>query len=588
MAPASRRISLLPLAAVPLLLLAVLTGCSGFFVYPGTSSSSSSGSGDYAYASNSASGSNYINGYSLSGGSLVATTGSPYSLGFIPSAMVVTTNNSYLYIASSGSAGEIYGYSIGSGGALTLLNSSLGLEAENSVALDVSPDGQWLFSLNADGLTLEEYKINTSTGILTAEGNYPITGIAGGVVTPTSLRIAPSGNYIAAALGTGGADIFAFTTSTGIASSSAAVLAPLSTANGFYSADIDSSNNLYLSGTSGLVVYTVVAGSGSATATLASSTTGYTLGSGNLSTTINTANKYVFAGSENSSTSSGTIYSYAIGTGGALNILNGGVGLEAENSAALAVSPDGQWLFSLNSDGITMEEYQINTTTGVLTSEGNYPITATAGGIVTPTALKVAPSGAYIACSLGTAGVDVFSFATSTGVASSSAAVLPPPSASSGFYSLAIDSSNNLFLAGTSGLVDYTVVSNSNGSVTATLASSSTGYTLGTGNDSISISKSGSYVYAGSQNGGSGSTIYGYAVGTGAALTAVTGSPFNAPTDVAALGYDSTGDYLIGIGYSATSGTQLFTIGSAGALTSSSSAASGTTLTIPAIVALTH
>jgi 6-phosphogluconolactonase (cycloisomerase 2 family) len=383
MALAARRIAL-PLVAS---LLTALTGCAGFFVYPGSSSSTSS-SGDYAYVANSASGSNYINGYSLSGGSLVATTGSPYSLGFIPSAMVVTTNNSYLYVASSGSAGEIYGYSIGTGGALTILNNSVGLEAENSVALDVSADGQWLFSLNADGLTLEEYKISTSTGLLTAEGNYPITGIAGGVVTPTSLRVAPSGNYIAATLGTGGADIFAFVTSTGIASSSAAVLPPLSTANGFYSVDIDSSNNLYLSGTSGLVVYTVVAGSGSVTATRASSSSGYTLGTGNVSTTINTANSYVFAGSENSSTSTGTIYSYAIGSGGA--------------------------------------------------------------------------------------------------------------------------------------------------------------------------------------------------------LTAASGSPYNGPTDVAALGRDSTGNYLLAVGYSTTSGIQLFTIGSGGALTSTGSAASGNTLGIPAVLALTH
>jgi len=184
--------------------------------------------------------------------------------------------------------------------------------------------------------------------------------------------------------------------------------------------------------------------------------------------------------------------------------------------------------------------------------------------------------------------VDVFSFATSSGVASSSAAVIPPLNAADGFYSVAIDSSNNLFLAGTSGLVDYTVVANSNGSVTATLASSSSGYSLGTGNNSITVSKNNNYVFAGSQNGGTGSTIYAYAIGAGAALTAVTGSPFNAPTDIAALGYDSTGNYLLGIGYSATSGTQIFTIGSAGALTSSGSAASGTTLTIPAVIALTH
>jgi len=390
MALAARRTTPPLLAALLAGLSLALTGCNGFFVYPGSSSSSSTGSGDYAYVSNSASGSNYINGYSVSGGSLVATTGSPYSLGFVPSAMVVSIPNTYLYVASSssGGAGEIYGYSIGTGGALTILNNSLGLEAENSSALAVSPDGQWLFSLNSDGLSMEEYKISTSTGLLTAEGNYPIT--------------------------------------------------------------------------------------------------------------------------------------------------------------------------------------------------------ASAGGIVTPNAIKVAPSGNYIACALGTAGVDVFSFATSTGVASSSAAVIPPLNAADGFYSVAIDSSNNLFLAGTSGLVDYTVVANSNGSVTATLASSSSGYSLGTGNNSITVSKNGSYVFAGSQNGGTGSTIYAYAIGAGAALTAVTGSPFNAPTDIAALGYDNTGNYLLGIGYSATSGTQLYTIGSAGVLTSSGSAASGTTLTIPAVIALTH
>jgi hypothetical protein len=184
--------------------------------------------------------------------------------------------------------------------------------------------------------------------------------------------------------------------------------------------------------------------------------------------------------------------------------------------------------------------------------------------------------------------VDVFAFNTTTGVASSSAAVLPPPSTSSGFYSLAIDSNNDLFLAGTTGLVVYTVVANSSGSVTSTLASSSTGYTLGTGNVSVAVSKSSGFVFAGSQNGGSGSTIYSYAIGTGGALTAVSGSPFNAPTDVAALARDSTGNYLLGLGYSATSGTQLFTIGSSGALTSSGTAADGSTLTIPTALALTH
>jgi hypothetical protein len=261
---------------------------------------------------------------------------------------------------------------------------------------------------------------------------------------------------------------------------------------------------------------------------------------------------------------SGEIYGYSIGTGGALTILNSSLGLEAENSSALDVSPDGQWLFSLNADGLTLEEYKINTSTGLLTAEGNYPITGIAGGVVTPNALKIAPSGNYIACALGTAGVDVFAFTTSTGVASSSAAVLPPLSTANGFYSLAIDSSNNLYLSGTSGLVVYTVVANSSGSVTATLASSSPATRWAPATSRSPSAPPASYVFAGSQNGGtSGSTIYSYAIGTGGALTAVSGSPFNGPTDVAALGRDSTGNYLLGTGLQCHLRHQLFTIGSA-------------------------
>ena len=50
-------------------------------------------------------------------------------------------------------------------------------------------------------------------------------------MTPNSIKVAPSGNYVACALGTGGVDVFAFNTSTGVASSSAAVLPPATTAN---------------------------------------------------------------------------------------------------------------------------------------------------------------------------------------------------------------------------------------------------------------------------------------------------------------------------------------------------------------------
>jgi hypothetical protein len=85
-----------------------------------------------------------------------------------------------------------------------------------------------------------------------------------------------------------------------------------------------------------------------------------------------------------------------------------------------------------------------------------------------------------------------------------------------------------------------------------------------------------------------GSQIYGYKIGTGGALTAVTNSPFTAPSGVTSLARDNSGDYLLAEGYSAVSGIQIYGIGSSGALTSNNTAASGTTTVYPAAVATTH
>jgi DNA-binding beta-propeller fold protein YncE len=140
-----------------------LTGCAGFFVCqkascPATGSASSTVT-NYAYASNSATGSTYINGYNLSGGTLAtATTGSPYSLGYTPIAMAVNPADTFLYVAvdsalTSGTSG-MYVYSIGTGGALSIANSGLAVGAGNYTAIDISPDGQWLFALDTTGLIL--------------------------------------------------------------------------------------------------------------------------------------------------------------------------------------------------------------------------------------------------------------------------------------------------------------------------------------------------------------------------------------------------------------------------------------------------
>jgi 6-phosphogluconolactonase len=331
---------------------------------------------------------------------------------------------------------------------------------------------------------------------------------------------------------------------------------------------------------------------------------GYNLGSGTLtaigaplnfdysptSMVVTPAGTFMYAASDASLNTTnpgeGFIYGYSIATDGALAILGGGNPQFSENDAALAVSPDGQWLFTLPtvqlgaSSGL-INEYPINNSTGDLGATANsYDTVSAPTGTITSLSLAVAPSGEYFAAALATGGANVFSFDTTTGVGSANPARIEPGSASSGIYAVAFDSNNNLYCAGTAGLQVFPI--SSSGAIASTPVGT---YSLGNGPRSIVINSASTYVYVGNETD---STISAYSIGTGGVLTAVSGSPFAGPTSVNALAIDSTGKYLIASGYNASSGIQLYTIGSTGALSSTASAGTGTSNVIPGAIAATR
>ena len=196
----------------PALLLALAfaaTGCSGFFVYPGsTGGGGSTSTGNYVYVANAGTGS--IAGFSIGSSTLTAVNGSPYNLGFAPTAVAINPANSILFL---GNTNSIYAFAINADGSLSVLNngSAVGLAAVAS--MDISPDGQWLFALDQNGFTIEQFQINSSTGLLTAQ--LPTTYPSSGAVIPRAIRVAPNGSYVFVALGTGGDLVFPFNTSTG-------------------------------------------------------------------------------------------------------------------------------------------------------------------------------------------------------------------------------------------------------------------------------------------------------------------------------------------------------------------------------------
>ena len=271
-----------------------------------------------------------------------------------------------------------------------------------------------------------------------------------------------------------------------------------------------------------------------------------------------------------SAVSTAGVYGYSVGTGGALTILNSGTALSTQPEESLAISPDGNWLFALNS-AQTLDEYTIDTSTGGLTLSNSFELSGASGGVITPYTIEVSPTGDYVACALGTGGVEIFSLDESTG-ALGTANLISPSSSSIGIFALAIDGSDYLYAAGTAGLQVFSVT-------TAGTPPALSPYPIGSSPRSVALSTNYNYVYVANQGS---STISAFSTASGV-LTALAGSPFAAPTSVGAIGADSTGNYLLAEGYGGTSGIELYTIGTAGALTQSGEAASANATANPVI-----
>jgi 6-phosphogluconolactonase len=370
------------LALLGLCASAALAGCGNFFVYPGGTTTTGTGTGtgsssaDFAYVSNSASGSTYLNGYSLSAGTLTATTGSPYSLTYAPAAMAITPSNTFLYIATDAalSTGYLYGYTIGTGGSLSILGGGTPLLNDSIASLDISPDGQWLFALDADGGEIEEYAINSSTGGLTFQNYFPVTGAPNGVVVPLSVKVAPSGDFILAALGTGGVVTYAFDTSTGVGLQSENSILPALASSGYYTVAVDKNNYIYAAGTVGLQVFS----STRAGAPTLIDNTPYTTGNGPRSTVIDTSDTYVYAGNQ----TDGTITEDTIGTNAALTAITGSPVTGPGTVSALGRDNSGKYILAAGYNGTSGVQLFTIGSAGGLTLSGS---AATGTNLAVPT-----------------------------------------------------------------------------------------------------------------------------------------------------------------------------------------------------------
>jgi len=321
-----------------------LVGCGPFFIRT-SGTSSTSASGDVVYVANATL--ETIAAFTVGSGTLTAVSGSPYSLGGVPTAVAVTPSDTFLYV---GTASVIYGYSIGTGGVLTALNNGSGVAIADVASMVVSPDGGWLLVLDGNGLTIDEFQINTTTGALStgAGASFSITGAT---VVPHQIAISSSigsdENYVFLALGTGGDLVYQFNYSTGLLSS-LQMLSPISTTTTDNALAL-SPNNEYLyiarnSGTTGGVAAYSIGSSGALTPLSGSP---FAAGTQPYSVAVNKAGTELYVANR----TSGTISGYSIGSGGTLTAISGSPFTSGSSVTALTLDQSGNYVLAAAAGG---------------------------------------------------------------------------------------------------------------------------------------------------------------------------------------------------------------------------------------------
>jgi 6-phosphogluconolactonase (cycloisomerase 2 family) len=336
----------LPLVVVSLL----LGGCGKFFPKESSNPTPPGGNGNYVYVANGETGT--IAGFSVGTSSIAAVSGSPNSLGVAPSAMAATPSGSFLYVSSI--AGAIYGYSIGSNGALTLLNSGSPVVSQISpVAMKVDATGNWLIAVDLTPIAYI-FSINSSTGLLTSAGQINLD--AG---TPNTIVFSPNNNFVYISLEGGGVDTFTFNASTGVLTGPTGNLSPKQSSNAAQGLAIDPGNKyLFVAETgTGIVRVLSIATTGKVTEVTGSP---YTVGVGPSAVLVDSTGSYVYVANKTSN----TISAFLLSATGGLTEIAGSPFTTGTTPVGLAEDITDKYLEVANSGGSPdLQLFTILTTT---------------------------------------------------------------------------------------------------------------------------------------------------------------------------------------------------------------------------------
>jgi len=134
----------------------------------------------------------WVFGYAVgTGGALTATAGSPYKAGVKPSALVSDPTNRFVYVTDF-AQNQLIGYSIQSGSTLQFLLNGPFRTGSEPAAIVVDPRGKFIYIANALDSTVSAYSIDLSTGTPSSAVNPTGSATNGTDTDPVAILVEPA------------------------------------------------------------------------------------------------------------------------------------------------------------------------------------------------------------------------------------------------------------------------------------------------------------------------------------------------------------------------------------------------------------
>jgi 6-phosphogluconolactonase (cycloisomerase 2 family) len=377
-----------------------LAGCAGFWDAPSSTSPTpvtpTTLSSGVFYVLNQTT--KQIAAYSISSGTLVQVSGSPYTLAATPYCIAIAPGGGFLYV---GTVNGIYLYTIGSGGALTAGNSGGTISSDIAAAMQVY--GSWLVDAfvpnsTATSVQIDAIPINATTGLYAGSGGAPPSQTFNSLTNAAvkQMVISPDGDNVFVALSGAGTLIDPFTAgNSNPLGSTARIISVLNSGGSALSVAVDPTNRLFYIGetlanssanSGGLRVFNYSSLSGALT-----QASGSPIASGGLAPNAIlpiASGQYVYVANGQGNTGSGNIAWFPISASGTTYTVAAGSNIAGGiQPIGLAEDSDGNFVLAVSTGGSTssgapdLEAYTMSsgTLTAAITSKtGTDPVGAIA------------------------------------------------------------------------------------------------------------------------------------------------------------------------------------------------------------------